>query len=124
MSKEERYAISLIERKIYQKADGKYVCPVLWKKGEPDLPNNYRYAEKRHQNFDQGKVMKVPENRAQINKQVQDWLDKGYVREVPKEERRPKTAFYLPIFAVIKPDRDTTKVGLLLMAEQRSITRA
>ena len=42
-----------------------------------------------------------------------DYLDKQYIRQVPKEEAKPTQEWLLPHFPVIRPERTSTKVRIV-----------
>jgi transposase InsO family protein len=109
MSQEDKYALTLLDEKMTRLPNGKYQAPVLWRKGEPAMPNNYSYALDRFRGFQKSKMMTRPDTRAEINASIREWLDQGYIREVPEAEARPRTAYYLPIFVVTKKEGDIVK---------------
>jgi hypothetical protein len=113
MSKEDRYAVKLFNDYTIQLPDGRYQCPVFWKPGEPQLPNNYISAESFHYSFHGGKNLKNPLILKEYNNQIDMWLNNNYVRKVPSEECRPRFAFYLPIFTVVDMSRQSTKARIV-----------
>ena len=116
-NKEEKYAIDKLRKSRKVLPDGRLEYETLWKKGEPVLPNNRPYAEMRLKNMESSKLLKIKEVREGFNEAIQGWLDKGYVRKVPKEEQRPKRAYYLPMFPVPDFNRATTKVRVVADAK-------
>ena len=42
-----------------------------------------------------------------------DYLEKQYIRRVPKEEEKPKQEWLLPHFPVVRPERTSTKVRVV-----------
>src|SRR3990167_7982604 len=87
-------------------------CGCLWKKGEPNLSNNYTYARRRWETFEKSKFMATPSLKATFDAEVRNWLNDIYVREVPLKERRPARAYYLPIFAVVRMDKSSSQVRI------------
>jgi hypothetical protein len=114
LSRDDRYAQQVMQRTMRQLPDGQYECGALWKKGEPQMPNNLSYALKRHQNFLQMKSMQKPDVKKGVQDSINDWLANGFIRRVPPEERWPKRAFYLPIFVVSRAEAETTKHRVVL----------
>src|SRR5260221_9524720 len=86
--------------------DGRVECDALWRRNEPQLPNNRSYAMTRLLSLEASPSMKKPEIRKAFNDGIKGWIDSGYVRKVtdPKEQW-PKNAYYLPIFVVCRPDK-------------------
>jgi hypothetical protein len=109
LSREDRWAIQTMEKTMRQLPDGRYECGALWKKNEPQMPNNIGYALKRHKNFIESRQMQKPEVLKGVQDSIEEWLQNDFIRKVPKEERLPKEAFYLPIFVVSRADAETTK---------------
>ena len=44
---------------------------------------------------------------------VEDYLSKGYIREVPVDEPKPPSEWFLPHFPVVRPEKATTKVRVV-----------
>ena len=44
---------------------------------------------------------------------VEDYLRKGYIQEVPVDEPKPPSEWFLPHFPVIRPEKATTKVRVV-----------
>ena len=113
LSKLEKYALKTIKEGMVRLDNGQYQCPVLWKPGEPTLPNNTSYALNRFRSFMNSKQMRDPTSREEIVKQFQKLLDNEYVEEVPDDEKDARVGWMLPMFAVPKPDSLTTKQRLV-----------
>ncbi len=62
---------------------GQYEAGCTWKPGEPDFPDNRLFALMRYKCLEGGKL-KDPEFRARYAVICAEWLEKGYVREVPE----------------------------------------
>ena len=45
-----------------------------------------------------------------------NYLDNGYIRRVPVTEKQPDSKWYLPHFAILKPNKATTKQMIVLDA--------
>jgi hypothetical protein len=109
MSRDDLYAQQVMNKTMRQLPDGRYECGALWKKGEPQMPNNLSYAMTRHKSFISSPNMQKASVKAGVEDSIADWLKSGFIRKVPPDERWPKTAFYLPIFVVARADSETTK---------------
>lgn len=114
LSREDRYAVQIMNKTMKRKLDGSYECGALWKRGEPSLPNNYAYCRARHFNFLEMKSMKRPEVKQGVCDIIETWQVEKYVEKVPEHDRRPKDANYLPIFVVIKETSDSTKYRVVV----------
>ena len=44
---------------------------------------------------------------------VDDYLSKGYIREVPEDEPKPPSEWFLPHFPVVRPEKATKKVRVV-----------
>ena len=44
---------------------------------------------------------------------VEEYLSKGYIREVPVDEPKPPSEWFLPHFPVVRPEKATTKVRVV-----------
>ena len=99
---------------------GKYVLPTLWKKGEPNLPNNYNAAMKRLRSLNTSKHFKKNTTKAAYLGCLDGWVRKGYVEKVETSTPGKDRAYYLPHFPVVKEDRLTTKVRVVLDGRDRT----
>ena len=113
-SKQHRFCMAQL-KKSFKRQDGRMVASCLWRPNEPKLSNNYVLARSRWMSFEKS-VKSQPTVKNWFDDVIASWLEKGYVRRVPEVEQRPKIAYYLPIFAVVKPDRDTTKLRIVVDA--------
>ncbi|MGD0638940.1 MAG: hypothetical protein ABSA72_12970, partial [Nitrososphaerales archaeon] len=91
----------------------------LWREGEPKLENNYHYARRRWESLEVSKLAK-PEDMALYLQNIDMWLERKYVREVPAEEERPPLAYYLAHFPVKKESSSTTKIRPVMDGAARS----
>ena len=48
---------------------------------------------------------------------VEDYLSKGHIREVPEDEPKPLSEWFLPHFPVVRTEKATTKVRVFLTAQ-------
>ena len=47
---------------------------------------------------------------------IDQYLDKGYIRKVPASEKQPDSKWYLSHFAILKPNKATTKIRIVFDA--------
>lgn len=50
---------------------------------------------------------------------IDEYLKKGYIRQVAISEPEPESEWFLPHFSVVRPDRATTKVRFVFDASAR-----
>ncbi len=113
LSLDEQEALEIL-KKSRKKVDGKYQVSVLWKKGEPNLPNNFPYAYSRLLSLENSKKLASSENKEAYFSVFRSWKDKGYIHKVPPDQERDPEANYLAHMAVIRTDRTTSKVRPVL----------
>ncbi|XP_055605085.1 uncharacterized protein LOC129753308 [Uranotaenia lowii] len=113
-SDEDRRARRLLEETTVRTPSGKFQTGLLWKSDEPVFPNNFSMAVRRHGCFER-RLLKDPELKTNIDKQIDDYLQKGYVHKATSDELRnsdDRKIWYLPISAVRHP-RKPTKVRVV-----------
>ncbi len=86
-SHQDDYAIKLMDQTRVLE-DGRYKVSVLWKEGEPDLPNNYADALLRLKSLERSPRMRDPNLQKQYWDHIWEWVEKGYFRVVPTENCR------------------------------------
>ena len=100
-----------------QLVDGRYTVSISWKSDKIVLPNNYSMALRRLQNLEKSLVTN-PKIAKSYQKTICNYLEKGYIRKVGQTEA-PKANWYLPHFAITKPDRITTKTRIVFDASAK-----
>ncbi len=115
------------EEKIFQELreklemeDGRYVLPTLWKKGEPKISNNYSYALGRLRSLLKSPGFNKPEVQAQYQQQFKDWQEEGAIEEVQSDNPQQDAAVYLPHFPVVRMDKTSTQVRIVMDAAARA----
>jgi hypothetical protein len=93
----------------------RYEVGIPWKTGEPKLTDNQEMAESRLINLEKS-LRRRPEIAIEYEKQITDQERKGYIRQIPPNEDRPTQVWYLPHFAVVRQDKATTKVRVVMDA--------
>ncbi|XP_064638357.1 uncharacterized protein LOC135494368 [Lineus longissimus] len=90
---------------------------IPWKQDQPNLPDNRGMAERRLRSLE-AHLKKKPEVQRQYRDAFQQNVDKGYIQKVgPVEAARD--GWYLPHFAIVKQDKQTTKVRIVYDAAAR-----
>ena len=92
----------------------RYELAVPWKHERPSLSNNRQMAERRLELVEK-KLMKDTKLASAYQGVIDEYLKKGYIRVVPLSERQPDSEWFLPHFPVVRPDRATTKVIIILI---------
>ena len=80
-----------------------------WKSVAPSLENNYTMALTRLQSTER-KLGKQPEIATAYQGVINSYKQKGYIREVQKEDEQVHKVWYLPHFPVVRQDKSTSKV--------------
>ncbi|XP_062703755.1 uncharacterized protein LOC115259735 [Aedes albopictus] len=92
--------------------DGKYETALLWKADEIDLPDSLPMAMKRLRSFE-AQLAKDPSLRESVNKQIADYVQKGYIHKATEEELMEinrRQAWYLPLGLVIHPKKQKKRL--------------
>ena len=98
--------------------DGRYEVGVPWKEDSRRMVNNHPMAMKRLQNTEK-RLLKNPDVMKAYDEVIDQYLDKGYIRKVPVSEKQPDSKWYLPHFAILKPNRATTKIRIVFDASAK-----
>jgi hypothetical protein len=75
------------------------------------LPRNYLEVKRSTEKQELKMKDKAPENYKQLNETHQEWLAKGYVKDISMNVDK-REGFYIPKVLVFKQDRDTTKLRI------------
>ena len=110
---DEKEAVAKASESIFYE-DGRYSVGIPWKKGEPDLKNNYEMALIRLKSQEKALRRKGPEAMQAYNKMIEDYERKGYVKKV--EKTNESNQWFLLHFAVVKEERTTTKTRIVFDA--------
>ena len=108
MSVEDHKALKIINNTI-SFADGHYQMGLLWKHEDPHLPFNRSLAETRLKAL-KGRFRRTPELEMKYRSVVNDYIAKGYARQLSKKEASSKSniTWYLPhhpVFNINKPNK-------------------
>ena len=91
--------------------NGHYQSPVLWK-GDRRPPNN-RHAALSEWNRNLTRL-KDAQLHHEFDKIIQHWIESDYVERLPDQAVQDKKAFYLPYFAVLRPDKPSSPVRIVM----------
>ncbi len=94
--------------------NNKYCLPTLWKEPDSRPRNNYNYALSRLMALWRSKTMKDEVVARLYNEQLQDWLASNYVYQVTSDNLANDNAYYLPHFSVVRWDKQSTKVRVVM----------
>ena len=111
LSPEEKLSFDKVNETI--RFDGeRYKVAVPWKCERPELLPNRQMAEKRLQTVEK-KLMQDEKLAQAYQSGVDDYLSKGYIREVPEDEPKTPSEWSLPHFPVVRPEKATSKVRVV-----------
>jgi len=113
MSPDEKAAMTTVKDTLCLK-DGHYCIGMPWKTNEPQLTSNYDNALNRLKSQEKSLMRKGSETMQSYNKIIEDYEKKGYVKKVDKTDDSDQ--WFLPHFAVVKEDRETTKIRIVFDA--------
>ena len=96
----------------YDTTTNRYSVGVPWKPERPKLPDNREQAMSRLCNTER-KLKKDEFTRAEYEKTINSYIEKGYLRRVSEEETTQPEVWYLPHFPVVRMDKTSTKVRIV-----------
>ena len=117
MSTDEKASLEKLEESIGY-VDGRYQVAIPWKDDEPALPNNYEMALRQLLNTEK-RLLKNSEIGETYTNNINQYLEKGYIRRLDPTEKSPPKKWYLPHFPVVRLDRTTTKTLIVLDASPK-----
>ena len=118
MSVNEKSALKMVEDSLKYK-NGRYEVGIPWKNGTKCIKNNRHMAMKRLYCTER-KLAKDPDAAKDYNNIIKDYLVKGYIHKVPDENIQQENVWYLPHFAVFRPDKATTKTRIVFDGSAKS----
>ena len=114
MTADEKKAVKLVQDSFKYK-DGRYEVGIPWKRDPKFLPDNHDMAVKRMMNTER-KLLRDVKTANEYNLIIEGYINKGYVKILEKDPESESKKWYLPHFAVIKPDKETTKTRIIFDA--------
>ena len=105
MSVEDERALAIMESSV-RRVSGRYQVALPWRGQPPYLPNN-RVAVEKRLSLLKKRFHRDPEFFARYKAAVNDYIAKGYAKQVPVEELYPngRPLWYLPHHAVFHPHK-------------------
>lgn len=102
-------------------SEGRYIARLPFSTEEPDLKvvNTKRIAEKRLKLL-VAKLEKADEMKAKYTEDLEEYLHLGHMEKIPELEVNNSKGAYLSHFTVIRNDKDTTQVRIVLDASCKS----
>ncbi len=99
---------------------GKYMLPTLWKSEEVRPQNNYRYAEARLRSLLAGPLFKDTRIYRSYTDQIKEWLKDQYIHEIHTKTPQLDEAYFLPHFAVVRWEKQSTQVRVVMDGAARA----
>ena len=94
--------------------EGRYEIGIPWRGDGPTLPDNKRAALARLGSLERN-LKKSPSMAEKYKEKMKENLEKGYVRLVEEDsDEEGSPAWYLPHFPVVREDKQTTKVRIVM----------
>ena len=90
----------------------RYEVPLPWRDNHPAISSDYELCVNRLKSL-QRKLLKEPELIREYNQIIEEQLSKGIVEKVAAEDNEKENVHYLPHHAVIRRDRETTKLRIV-----------
>ena len=88
----------------------RYEVDMPWKPNAPEFPNKRLISTEK-------RLLKDPQLAALYSDVISKYIQKGYVSKVTPSKTEEK-AWYLPHFAIVRPEKTTTKTRWFLMPLQ------
>lgn len=104
----------------------RYEVQLPWKENYPTVPSDYELCVNRLRSL-QRKLLKEPELMKEYNQIIEEQVNNGIVEGIPTEETMEKmgeNVHYLPHHAVVRRDRETTKLRIVYDGSATSPERA
>jgi hypothetical protein len=112
LSKSDKEAVRIIDDRSYVLPSGHFCMPCPFDElKKQKLPRNYLEVKRSTEKQELKMKDKAPENYKQLNETHQEWLAKGYVKDISMNVDK-REGFYIPKVLVFKQDRDTTKLRI------------
>ncbi|XP_073956540.1 uncharacterized protein [Choristoneura fumiferana] len=118
LSPEEQQCEKLFNETISRESDGRYVVSLPFSDDPRQLGDSYKTAKRRLLSLER-RLDSDPNLRLGYNATMQDYMDKGYLEKV-SEPQAPTLAYHIPHRAVYRPDKDTSKIRIVLDASAKT----
>ena len=115
MSKGDEEVLNLTRKTFKMSSDGRrYQVRIPWKENRNQLPNNFPMAFKRLVDTEK-QLERKPHVKKLYHQNIKNYEEKGYIRKLHKNEIS-ETKWFLPHFPVVKFDKTTSKVRMVMDA--------
>ncbi|XP_064072091.1 uncharacterized protein LOC135193463 [Vanessa tameamea] len=111
-TEEERLCEQLFTQTTKRDPNGRYIVRLPFKNGYPEVTGSRDIAEKRLKSLEV-KFSKDPILKTKYQEVISEYLKLDHMEEVPPEDINNPKAIYLPHHAVIRNDKETTKVRIV-----------
>ena len=117
LTKEESSCEEIFKNTTVRDNDGRYVVNLPFRSEDPSC----KYGDSRKIAVNrlyalEAKLSKNPDLKIKYGEVINEYLQLGHMRQITKEEEQNQHAVYLPHHAVIRDDKDTTKVRVVFDA--------
>ena len=102
-----------------QLTGGRYEVQLPWKEAHPALPDNYQLCVKRLRGL-MKRLKQDPAILHEYDSTIKSQMQQGIVERVEPSDEDPENVHYLPHHAVVRRDKETTKVRIVYDASARS----
>ncbi|KAH9638610.1 hypothetical protein HF086_002934, partial [Spodoptera exigua] len=119
MSPADRECEQLYVSTVSRDSSGRYCAALPFCKNPELLGNSYAVAYRRLINLEKTKL-RVPALRASYNEIIQEYIDQDYLTETAPSSVDQTIGYYIPHHPVIRNDKQTTKVRIVLDASAKS----
>lgn len=114
MSEEETRCENFYEKTTRRDSEGRYVVRLPFKTERPDcVDGDSRMIAAKRLNGLLMRLNKSEELKEKYKTVIEEYLRLGFMEKVPENERKNTGAVYLPHHAVVRDDKDTTKVRVV-----------
>ena len=99
--------------------EGRYTVSLPWKQFHPPFPDNYHLSQQRLM----GLLKRLRQNPALMqnyDRIIQEQIEKGIVEDAPIAEAKSARLHYLPHHAIVRSDKDTTKLRIVYDASAKT----
>ena len=100
--------------------EGRYEVSLPWREGHDPLPTNYQLSRRRLTGLLR-RLRRTPEILKEYDFIIRSQLKHQIVEVVPEDEENASVIHYLPHHAVVRQDKNTTKVRVVYDASSKSI---
>ena len=116
LKKEELSVMKAFESSVQFKGE-RYEVEMPWTPNAPELPNNYEMAVNRLISTEK-RLLKDPQLAESYSEVISKYIEKGYISKVTPSKTEEK-AWYLPHFAIVRPEKTTTKTRVVFDASAK-----